>query len=115
MNDPRNRAEFVSGSVKRDDVGLVLPCLAGHADFRNASANRRWRHRDITALENDMASDMASSDTKWVEDVRRWVAAQARSRDDADAAQLGYEAADPVLQARHWPDAIGSRDPFDGA
>ena len=40
---------------------------------------------------------------------------RARSLDDADAAQLGYEAADPVLQARHWPDAIGSSEPFDGA
>ena len=62
-----------------------------------------------------MASDMAGNDAQWVEDVRRWVAARARSLDDADAAQLGYEAADPVLQARHWPDAIGSSEPFDGA
>ncbi len=62
-----------------------------------------------------MASDMAGNDTQWVEDVRRWVAARARSLDDADAAQLGYEAADPALQARHWPDAIGSSEPFDGA
>jgi hypothetical protein len=70
---------------------------------------------EISALENDMASDMASNDTQWVEDVRRWVAAQARSQDDADAAQLGYEAADPALQARYWPDAIGSREPLDAA
>jgi hypothetical protein len=59
-----------------------------------------------------MASDMAGNDTEWVEDVRRWVAAQARSSDDADASQLGYEAADPALQVRHWPDAIGAREPF---
>jgi len=64
---------------------------------------------------NDMASDMASDDTQWVEDVRRWVAAQARTRDDADTSQLGYEAADPALQARHWPDAVGPRDPFNAA
>jgi hypothetical protein len=71
---------------------------------------------ETSALETDMASDMASNDTQWVEDVRRWVAARAlHSRDDADAAQLGYEAADPVLQARHWPDAIGQSEPFDGA
>jgi hypothetical protein len=65
-----------------------------------------------------MASDMASdtgTDNRWVEDVRRWVAAQARTRDDADVSQLGYEAADPVLQARHWPDAISAREPFDAA
>jgi len=62
-----------------------------------------------------MASDMADNDTQWVEDVRRWVAAQTRSREDADASQLGYEAADPALQARHWPDAIRAREPFEGA
>lgn len=48
---------------------------------------------------------MASDDTQWVEDVRRWVASQARALEEADAAQVGYEAADPALQARHWPDA----------
>jgi hypothetical protein len=56
------------------------------------------------------------SDADWVEDVRRWyfsargaspgtpaapVAAPAAADEDA----LGYEAADPVLQARNWPDA----------
>lgn len=54
-----------------------------------------------------------SSDAQWVEDVRRWVAAQERAKEggasseraDAFADELGYEAADPVLQARHWPDA----------
>jgi hypothetical protein len=58
---------------------------------------------------------MASDDTQWVEDVRRWVASQSQSRanDEADNAQLGYEAADPALQARHWPDAAGAvREPF---
>jgi len=51
----------------------------------------------------------------WVEDVRRWYFAGRQSRDsmvatsgapsvdEADA--LGYEAADPALQAQHWPDA----------
>jgi len=62
-----------------------------------------------------MASDMADNDTQWVEDVRRWVTAQTRSREDADASQLGYEAADPALQARHWPDAIRTREPFKGS
>ncbi len=57
-----------------------------------------------------MASDMAGNDTEWVEDVRRWVAAQAHTREDADAAQIGYEAADPALQARHWPDAVRARE-----
>ena len=55
-----------------------------------------------------MASD------EWVADVRRWyfagalsrpVAPQAEVADGAEAVELGYEAADPALQARHWPDA----------
>ena len=60
------------------------------------------------------------SDADWVEDVRRWYFSgrganttatatapadgKAPAGVDADDA-LGYEAADPVLQARHWPDA----------
>ena len=56
-----------------------------------------------------------ASDADWVEDVRRWYFSGQRSSgspndvplsnadDGADA--LGYEAADPALQARHWPDA----------
>jgi hypothetical protein len=53
------------------------------------------------------------SDSEWVEDVRRWYLAGARSAADAsaqadestDMMALGYEAAHPALQARHWPDA----------
>lgn len=54
-------------------------------------------------------------DAEWVEDVRRWYFAGQRSRVPsvpaqhpdaaADADALGYEAADPSLQSRHWPDA----------
>jgi hypothetical protein len=67
-----------------------------------------------------------TSDSDWVEDVRRWCATAgavtaattvtapgAASRPDLDASAgdppgpeaLGYEAAHPALQARHWPDA----------
>ena len=53
-----------------------------------------------------------ANDEEWVEDVRRWYLAGARSGEAAAAAgdpgdeiALGYEAADPALQARHWPDA----------
>jgi hypothetical protein len=53
---------------------------------------------------------MANDD--WVEDVRRWYFGgsppAADGETDADAAgqtALGYEAAHPALQARHWPDA----------
>lgn len=55
-----------------------------------------------------------ASDADWLEDVRRWAlgepaAAQpAPLADEAPAAgdELGYEAAHPALQARHWPDAL---------
>ncbi|HEX7439077.1 MAG TPA: hypothetical protein VF319_03190 [Caldimonas sp.] len=55
-----------------------------------------------------------ASDADWVEDVRRWYfsgrgegaknpAPAGPDGDERDA--LGYEAADPALQARNWPDA----------
>jgi hypothetical protein len=53
-----------------------------------------------------------ANDAEWVEDVKRWYLAGARasagtvdSVDPVDDVALGYEAADPALQARHWPDA----------
>ena len=56
-----------------------------------------------------------ASDSDWVEDVRRWYRAStqaagvqpSKTQDgaDSDMAALGYEAAHPSLQARHWPDA----------
>ncbi|MEP6738904.1 MAG: hypothetical protein ABJA61_00910 [Caldimonas sp.] len=53
-----------------------------------------------------------TNDADWVEDVKRWVAGTAAagvgssaSCDPADdGIALGYEAAHPALQARHWPD-----------
>ena len=62
-----------------------------------------------------------ADDSEWVQDVRRWVSAGARSgcaapstvgeTDDGDV--VGYEAAHPALQAAHWPDAAGpeAREP----
>jgi hypothetical protein len=46
-------------------------------------------------------------DEQWVEDVKRWVlGAQPASESDAgDDVAIGVEAAQPALQARHWPDA----------
>ena len=46
-------------------------------------------------------------DEEWVEDVRRWVRAahQPAPGDPADDIALGVEAAQPALQALHWPDA----------
>ena len=54
-----------------------------------------------------------ANDEEWVADVKRWCLAGNRSSiagavgvDDAtDEIALGYEAADPALQAAHWPDA----------
>ena len=50
-----------------------------------------------------------ANDADWVADVRRWylssqrAAATAPAEDDPPA--IGYEAAHPALQSRHWPDA----------
>lgn len=55
-----------------------------------------------------------TNDADWIEDVRRWCSASARSMAEAqrssagestDLMALGYEAAHPALQAPHWPDA----------
>jgi len=57
-----------------------------------------------------------ASDSDWVEDVRRWVSTQrvgSKPETPVDGTvapepyDLGYEAAHPALQARHWPDAPG--------
>ena len=61
-----------------------------------------------------------AGDAEWVEDVRRWYFAGQRSAlppvvedrpDTADVDVLGYEAADPSLQSRHWPDAPLAESP----
>ena len=47
-----------------------------------------------------------ADDNDWVQDVKRWVLNGLRQeRDPHDADELGYEAADPALLARQWPDA----------
>ena len=56
---------------------------------------------------------MMANDEQWVEDVKRWYLSGARSLESVgeaagqadDDVALGYEAAQPALQARHWPDA----------
>ena len=62
-----------------------------------------------------------ASDADWVEDVKRWYFAGQRDAvvkpllAEATAVSdetLGYEAADPALQSRYWPDAPGAvREP----
>ena len=50
-----------------------------------------------------------ANDADWVADVKRWYfssqQAPAKAVAEDDAAEIGYEAAHPVLQSRHWPDA----------
>ena len=53
-----------------------------------------------------------ANDADWVEDVKRWALSDVRGREPAlgeaaaaDDVALGVEAAQPALQARHWPDA----------
>jgi len=55
---------------------------------------------------------MMSSDEDWVADVRRWyfsgqhgASSAAPVRNEGEPVELGYEAAHPALQSRHWPDA----------
>ena len=57
-----------------------------------------------------------ASDADWLEDVRRWALGEPPSPaepSEMPAAalpdDLGYEAAHPALQARHWPDAPPSK------
>lgn len=51
-----------------------------------------------------------ANDDDWLEDVRRWYyggnppAAEADNTAAGHSA-IGYEAAQPAVQARHWPDA----------
>ena len=57
-------------------------------------------------------------ESDWVADVRRWCLAGAHAKanafatsgpdgsaDETYSSALGYEAAHPALQSRHWPDA----------
>jgi hypothetical protein len=51
-----------------------------------------------------------SNDADWVADVRRWYFSTsqkpivATAADDKELDALGYEAAQPALEARHWPE-----------
>ena len=54
-----------------------------------------------------------ANDTDWVEDVKRWCRTGRQAASDGalpavdQGDEVGYEAAHPALQARHWPDAEG--------
>ncbi len=58
-----------------------------------------------------------TSDADWVEDVKRWYRAGIQSALSAEASlgdvegdAIGYEAAHPALQARHWPEVTTFSD-----
>lgn len=58
------------------------------------------------------------SDADWVADVRRWyfsgqqgASNTAPASDEGEPVELGYEAAHPALQSRHWPDAPHGTEP----
>jgi hypothetical protein len=86
-------------------VGELLPRVEAAAD----GAIRNWRRQSADA---QTQRKIMANDEEWVEDVKRWYLASTRSGealvadvDGSDDVALGYEAADPALQARHWPDA----------
>jgi hypothetical protein len=56
---------------------------------------------------------MATDDTQWVDDVRRWYfgghppeGEAADGSPGSDEMAIGYEAAHPALQSCGWPDAL---------
>lgn len=57
------------------------------------------------------AETVMANDADWVADVRRWYFSNqvsepaANAPDAAESPDMGYEAAHPALQSRHWPDA----------
>jgi hypothetical protein len=57
------------------------------------------------------AEMIMANDADWVADVRRWYFAREQAKVEAapvtdhDSEPMGYEAAQPILQSRHWPDA----------
>ena len=51
-------------------------------------------------------------ESDWVSDVRRWCLTASQAKlptaaldGETESGELGYEAAHPMLQSRHWPDA----------
>ena len=57
-----------------------------------------------------------TSDADWVEDVKRWYRSGVQSSlpsdssGEPDGLDIGYEAAHPALQARHWPEVTTFTD-----
>jgi hypothetical protein len=57
-----------------------------------------------------------ANDEEWIQDVKRWyrtgsalMGSEPGDSGDDDVA-IGYEAAHPPLQARHWPDTASTTD-----
>jgi hypothetical protein len=87
--------------LSRVAVGGFLPEVPAVADGGGAATRQSDRKENA----------IMANDTQWAEDVKRWFLAGARSAepeldDGGDDVALGYEAAHPALQARHWPEAL---------
>ncbi len=86
-----------------DRLMAAIPCRL-HDPPQAVPQGARGEQERIMAINDD-----------WLEDVRRWYyggnppAAEAEADGTAPPADLGYEAAHPALQARHWPDAPVAR------
>ena len=68
-----------------------------------------------TTAHGNRKQDIMANDEQWVEDVKRWycaggATAASETGDGDEEVAIGYEAAQPALQARHWPDAPLTRD-----
>ena len=91
----------------------VLRCVGDILPSADAAADGAVRVSGEHSIEQLSAGKIMANDVEWVEDVKRWYLAGARSSvvgadpaaPPADDVALGYEAADPALLARHWPDA----------
>jgi hypothetical protein len=63
------------------------------------------------AVSTTLRETVMANDADWVEDVKRWYLSGTSNASgvtaDAgdDPVAIGYEAAHPALQAKHWPDA----------
>jgi len=81
---------------------------------------RCLRHADDMSIGPHGAAGaemIMGNDADWVADVRRWYfsghnasSITAPSGDEREPVELGYEAAHPALQSRHWPDAPRSAE-----
>jgi hypothetical protein len=110
----RNADGTVTRSAHQRTVGQFLRPLARLPDGASLPGAARYRYGACKSWAVSEGGIMASETQDWVEDVRRWYfsgAAEAPNTSSAlpsaDEAELGYEAAQPALMVRNWPDREG--------